>query len=337
MPVTPATPVNRRAFAVAFAAFAAHFVVIGIAVGSSTISAAEVVHPDDLRIVSLTPAVTQMLIDLGVSDAVVGVGAYDPVAPPRAQVVGDLYHIDYERLLILEPTHVFYQRTRQPLPGRLSELAAKHRWQLHGYEIEVRDDVMAALRGRDGRIGVGAAIGHADAAEQLARSIERRLARLAEVTTAAAAQRTLPLVGFNPLTAAGPGTVVNQMLTIAGGRNVIEGEEIRYPVIDRERLLALDPEVIVLIAPRQGAAAAGSDRKPRDVKGKLNLPPSMNPRIVVLDEPTALLPSTTMVATAAQLAKLLHPHLAEQIDAAVSDQALPGDPGAPPDQDRPQP
>jgi ABC-type hemin transport system substrate-binding protein len=56
-------------------------------------------------------------------------------------VVGDLYEIDYERLLTLQPTKVLVQETIVGVDNHLKELAEKHYFSLHAWEINRFDDI----------------------------------------------------------------------------------------------------------------------------------------------------------------------------------------------------
>jgi ABC-type Fe3+-hydroxamate transport system substrate-binding protein len=46
----------------------------------------------------------------------------------------------------------------------------------------------------------------------------------------------------------------------------------------------------------------------------LDIPAVVNRRVVRLDDPLAMLPSTSMPRVAMKMARLLHPQLADQID-----------------------
>jgi ABC-type Fe3+-hydroxamate transport system substrate-binding protein len=226
-------------------------------------------------------------------------------------VVGDLYNIEYEKLLTLRPTHVIVQAVKQqPIPERLRDLAERHDWKLASYPIETAADVGRIVR------ELGQLLDTPDEAAALARRTDERIAAITELTAERPRPRTLLVVGFSPLTAVAPGTFLDEMLQAAGGRNVLEKGGMLYPVLDRERLIALDPQVIVLITPDAGSAAAG-DAPTRDPLAALKLPEAMKPRIVQLTDPTALLPSTSMPRIAAGLARGLHPELADRVDKIV--------------------
>jgi len=263
--------------------------------------------PKTQRIVCFSPAVTQMLADLEVTDRIVGVGAYDPVAPEGSAVVGDLYRIDYEKLLTLEPTDIILQINSPDLPGRgipdrLAELAESHDWSLHTFVIKSADDVMTALHDTDGP-DIGSVIDRPAAAQKLRDRIDRELTDLAEQTRSDDPTRVLMVVGLSPITCVGRGTFMDALLTRAGGSNVLSKTEGAYPTIDREKMLTLDPQVIVMFRPDRGTAAVATHAS--DQSDALNLPPGVDVPVVIIDDPRALLPTTSM------------PHIARQLAAAI--------------------
>ncbi|MHC4993893.1 MAG: TroA family protein, partial [Planctomycetota bacterium] len=99
----------------------------------------------DKRIVSFSPALTRMIADLGYADLVVAATPLDNAAPAGVPVVGDLYTINYEKLLTVKPTDILIQRTKRPFPDRLNRLAASHNWNLWAFELEALDDITRAL------------------------------------------------------------------------------------------------------------------------------------------------------------------------------------------------
>ncbi|MBI1367831.1 MAG: ABC transporter substrate-binding protein [Planctomycetes bacterium] len=258
-----------------------------------------------------------MLTDLAVDDRIVGVGAYDPVAPAGVALVGDLYRIDYEKLLALDPTDIIVQINNPDLPGKaipakLVDLAADHHWKLHQFRIESADDALNVLSSPTGEC-VGTIIDAPDRAAALAGHVHERLEKLALVTALEDQPRVLLVVATSPLTCVGRGTFLNRLLEWAGGQNVLADSDGLYPVIDREKLTALNPDVIVLFLPSQGNAAIASHAGATEGANLLTLPASMHAKQIVIDDPRALLPSSSMGRTALELAEHLHPGLADQL------------------------
>jgi iron complex transport system substrate-binding protein len=93
-------------------------------------------------------------------------------------------------------------------------------------------------------LGLGGRTGHADDAT---REIARLHARIAGVTKDVAGKpkkRVLLVFGLAPISVAGPGSFADEMLQRVNAENVVK-EGGGYPTIGVERVLALDPDVIV--------------------------------------------------------------------------------------------
>jgi ABC-type hemin transport system substrate-binding protein len=96
---------------------------------------------EDVRIVSLSPGITNTLIDAGYEEKIVGRSPFCLHANQSVPIVGDLLEIDYERLLKLNPSHVFIQKTTSNLDEHLLALASKGKFELHTWQIQSLDDI----------------------------------------------------------------------------------------------------------------------------------------------------------------------------------------------------
>jgi iron complex transport system substrate-binding protein len=117
--------------------------------------------------------------------------------------------------------------------------------------------------------------------------------------------RTLLLRSATDLASVGGGNFLDELLTIAGGTNVLEGGDNSYPTIDRERLLALDPEEIVYLLP--GASAQVVEQAKSSMAGMTQLKAVRNHRVTVLTDDYLLLPGFAVGQIARQFAATLHP------------------------------
>jgi hypothetical protein len=113
-------------------------------------------------------------------------------------------------------------------------------------------------------------------------------------------------------------------------------------VMDREKLIAARPDVIILLLPGQPALKdLASDPRLADFRG-LDVPAVKLNRIVLIDDLQGLLPGTSLPLVTAKIAKAIHPSLAEEIDnlSAPKPDAAPAGPQAPeakPDAPEPPP
>src|SRR5205814_1617827 len=82
------------------------------------------------------------------------------------------------------------------------------------------------------------------------REVLRVRGERARVTAAVAGKprrRVLLVFGLTPIVVAGPGSFPDEMLTLAGGQNVMTAAAlgVSYPTIDLEQVIARDPEVLL--------------------------------------------------------------------------------------------
>jgi iron complex transport system substrate-binding protein len=107
------------------------------------------------------------------------------------------------------------------------------------------------------------------------------------------------------LACVGGGNYLDELLTIAGGKNVLAGGENSYPTIDRERLLALDPQVVLVLLP--GASQQVVESTLRFWQSLPQLSAVRNGRVHILTDTDLLLPGFSVVKIARQFHERLHP------------------------------
>ena len=124
-------------------------------IGCTDQESTERIERDGARIVSLSPALTQMVKDLGLGDKLVGVGMYDPaIDAGDLSDVGNLYQIHYERLLTLEPTIVLLQPERSAgVPNRLKQLSDRLGWEIGAFHIDTIEDALRVLHNEEDPAG----------------------------------------------------------------------------------------------------------------------------------------------------------------------------------------
>ncbi len=253
------------------------------------------------RIVSLTPAITQMIVDLGLGDRLVGIAQYDAAAPEGPPVVGIYTEVDTEKLLSVNPTHVLLMTGKDGPPAALTEMADAGRFTLAWYPYtNTAADVAEVLA------DVGAVLGRPDEADALRDRMINDLKAVADRTEGLNKPRVLMVFALSPVMASGGGTVLDAMLTRAGGVNAAAASATTAPTYDREALIALQPDVILLLKPgdpplrEHDERLAGFDGLP--------IPAVEHGRIVLLNDPLVLLPSTNLPRVAEQMRQAIHDH-----------------------------
>jgi iron complex transport system substrate-binding protein len=195
------------------------------------------------RIVSTSPSITETLFALGLGDRVVGVSQYCrfPPAVQKLPKVGTFLQPDPERIAALRPDLVFVHSVAADLTGRLSTM--------HIRAVAVDEGTMVSVFRAIQQIADAAGV--PTRGETLVADIQRHLDRVAHAAPAGPRPSVLVIVGRRPgtladLVAVGPHAYLDAIIGIAGGRNVLESDELpEYPHISMETVLRLDPEVIV--------------------------------------------------------------------------------------------
>jgi iron complex transport system substrate-binding protein len=106
----------------------------------------------------------------------------------------------------------------------------------------------------------------------------------------------------------GGGNYLDDVLAIAGGSNVLEGGDNAYSEIDRERLLTLNPDVVIVLLPSAPPQVVRqADEFWQSVP---QVPAVRNRRVHILTDPYVLLGGISLGRVAEQFAEILHPRSA---------------------------
>jgi iron complex transport system substrate-binding protein len=256
------------------------------------------------RIVSLVPAVTEMLFAIGAGDRVVGVSSYDDY-PPEARSrprVGALVDPDVERIFSLRPDLVIVYGTQTEFVDRLNRVGVS----AFSYEHAGLADIMTTIR------RLGERIGRADAARQLADRLDADLAGIRRLVSGRPRPKTALIFGREPGTlrsihaSAGVG-FMHDMLEAAGGADLFDDIKRQSVQVSTEMLLARSPDVILEV---NAAADWTAERiaRERDVWRALAALPAVGAnRIYILADERLVIPGPRVVEAVRLMARALHP------------------------------
>jgi iron complex transport system substrate-binding protein len=115
--------------------------------------------------------------------------------------------------------------------------------------------------------------------------------------------RALLIFGLEPIVVAGPDSFADEMIRRAGGEDVVKAGG-KYPTLGMEKVLALDPDVIVDAAIGE---AQGVERIGRDSAGWREVRAVKAGRVVTLNDEVVLRPGPRIGEGLAMLARALHP------------------------------
>jgi iron complex transport system substrate-binding protein len=255
------------------------------------------------RIVSLIPAVTEMIFAIGDGERLVGVSAYDRYPPEVQKIdrVGGLLDPNVEKILSLRPDLVIVYNTQQELKQRLQRADIP----AFLYEHRGLADITQTIRAVGARIGSGAA------ANRLADTMESDLSAIRQSVAGKIRPKTLLVFGREPgslrgVNASGGVGFLHDMLLVAGGDDVF-GDVARQSVdASREMILARGPEVIIELRYGDAIGTSDSAQIAHDWDALTSVPAVRNHRVYVLTGDQFVVPGPRVVDATRQFAHVLH-------------------------------
>jgi iron complex transport system substrate-binding protein len=195
------------------------------------------------RVISMAPAVTEIVFALGKGGTLVGVTKFCDYPAPARKIarIGGLLDVNMEALLALAPEIVIaYPETYEKvkfLGSRALVLVVKH---------QTLSDLYDSI------LTIGRALHAESAAKGMVLGMQKELAAIAAKTTGRKKMRTLIIAGRNAdelknMYIVGKNDFLNELLEIAGGVNAYQGE-VNYPSISMETVIFLNPDFILEIS-----------------------------------------------------------------------------------------
>jgi len=252
------------------------------------------------RVIPLYGAFAEMLYSIGAGQSVIARTQADKFPPDIVNLpsIGTHMRPDVELILGLKPDLVIMSASRKDEIPEVSRLVAR------GIPVAVFDP-----RSFEGIFStmtrLGAVCGKSEEAAACAATLKERLKAVREKTGGEAVKRKVFFeIRAEPLTGAGRGSIVNEIVAAAGGENVLRNEKgiVRYSM---ENLLFENPDYYIV----QEGPMNKSPTDPRKRAHFDRLKCVREGRIIVADELIYSRPGPRCVEAVERLAAALYPEL----------------------------
>lgn len=259
-----------------------------------------------LRLISLNPSLTAIVLRLGGGNSLVGVDDYSARLLPEVgdrPKVGGLFDPSLESVVALRPDRVLIVAglDQQRNAERLEKLGL----QVEIYPNERLDEVLENIE-RIGRL-----LGQDRAARERIRAILRMRTAVATAARGHERPRTLAVLTRTPLFIVGGETFLDEMLEAVGARNLGRQLAKGYPRGSIEWLIGVAPDLLLDLTPGDAPAADFWARWP-------SLPAVQKDRVVDLDARQISLPGPDLDQALRALAIAVHGEgISAAIDAAL--------------------
>jgi ABC-type Fe3+-hydroxamate transport system substrate-binding protein len=191
------------------------------------------------RIVSLVPSQTELLVDLGLGDKIVGVTKFciHPFGLKKEKtIIGGTKNFNFEKIKALNPDLIIGNKEENYKEG-IEKLEQDYPvWMSDIFNLDNAIKMIQSL---------GLITNSKEKAEEITIEItEKRNTLLAKKKTI---KKAIYLIWKNPYMAAGSNNYINEMMDLNGYSNICNTEEYsRYPELTEEKLKELNPETILL-------------------------------------------------------------------------------------------
>jgi iron complex transport system substrate-binding protein len=253
----------------------------------------EVQGQDARRIVSLNPAMTELLLALGAGDRLVGRTSWDAYTAQvrRVRDLGSGLRPNVEAVLETRPDLVV-------LYASSDNVLAANRLRAAGIPtLSLKVDRIGELE-RAGML-LASAVGAEDRVRMVLDSVQRTLDSVRTAVADLPRPRVFWHVWDAPIITIGRGSFLHELVEIAGGTNVYGDMGAASPRVELEDIARRGPDII--LAGPEGARRIRTERRWQAVRAV------RNDRIAVVDTNLVGRPSVRLGEAAVSLARLLHP------------------------------
>ncbi len=196
----------------------------------------------EARYISLAPSTTEILFALGLNNEIVGVSSYCnyPAEVKDKERTGDFSRPNIEKIVSLKPDYVFCTGLEQaPVIGELKRL------KLNVYVSDPSGikELFASIA------DIGKITGKEKEAAELIRGMQEKIDRISakvRMTPENKKPKVFIEVWHDPLTTAGKGSFVDELITLAGGRNIAYDTRRPYSIFSWEEVISRNPDCIIL-------------------------------------------------------------------------------------------
>ncbi len=246
------------------------------------------------RIIALSPAIAEILFAVGRGSEVVGVSGHTRYPQEAAALpkVGDYFQPNIETILALHPTLVIAQNNHAALLKQLQSLHIA----TQTVDLEHLESIIKTID----------ALGNRSAASQALianiKAVQQRYANRAPTS-----QRVLIVFGLfadlrDNIYVSGREVFFNEIIELCGADNAITATVPKQPILNYERLLALNPDVVIILHSNANAPVAQA------LKAWYALPitAAQNGRIITIDNDFIAMPSHRIAQSIDTLCKVIH-------------------------------
>jgi iron complex transport system substrate-binding protein len=192
------------------------------------------------RILSLAPSITEILFALDLDKEIAGVTDFCdyPEAASKKPKIGGFINPSIEKIVSIQPDLIIAIRdgNRMDTIQRLIDLS----FSVYVIDPKGFDGVITTLR------NIGEIVGRQEKSKSITTEIRKKRDKVSTLTRSLHRPTVFFQVGYLPMITVGKGTLADDLIRLAGGRNLLENESTAYPSYNIELVVQKAPEIIIM-------------------------------------------------------------------------------------------
>lgn len=254
------------------------------------------------RIISLSPANTEILYALGLGDKIVGVTDYCdyPEEVATKEKIGGYSDPNIEKIISLNPDLILATGIYLKPIEELEKLGVPS----VAIEPENIDEMLDSIE------IIGKATGRHKEAMDLIDSLKARIKKVEDKVADIPADKRPKVIyelWHTPIMVAGPGTYVDDIIQRAGGENIARDASNAYPEYSQEMIIAKNPDIIIFSyhGTSDGETVESIMQRP----GWDSINAVKNKKVFYIDENLVQRATPRLVDGLEEFVKIIHPEL----------------------------
>ncbi len=194
------------------------------------------------RIVTLSPAINEIVYALGAGDDVVGNTQYCmyPKAAQSVTKVGGYFSPNLEKILSLQPSIVIMQQNNRKLAGKLEKLGIPTKI----IQIDRLPHIKKAI------LELGSLLHKERKAKEIVSKIDQALA---DIKGFVKDKKILIVIGHNTslvkqIFVVGQNLYLDDIINASGNTNALQSKRKGQPILNQENIIATNPDIVILLA-----------------------------------------------------------------------------------------
>lgn len=266
-----------------------------------TASASNTKFPE--RIVSLAPSITEILFELGLNEKIVGVTDFCnyPEEAKKKPKIGGFFNPNIEIIVSLKPDLVI------GIPNLGNKRIIKDLSSLNTPTLMVKsfliNDILNSI------LMIGKTTGVMSRAEDLVLDLRKGMEKIEDLIQGSKKIKALFVFSYEPLIVAGKETFVDELISLAGGINIVSDVKGRYSRYSIEEVISKEPEVIITTVHGNSSYLLKESENVRGWERWKDLPAVKSGRIYAVDKDFFFRPGPRFVLGLEKIAEIIHPEV----------------------------